>query len=251
VTTTTTLVEQVPALVRPEAGVLAATENARVLELLRSLHDDADWSKPTDCTEWDVRALAAHVLGGMEAFASIREFVHQMRAGNKAKGDGPFIDGMTAVQVRERADLTREQLLERLADVGPRVARARGRVPSALRRMQMKEEVGGVEEKWRFGYMLDVILTRDTWMHRVDLARATGREMVLTPDHDGRIVADAVAEWARRHGQSFSLALTGPAGGTYVAGENGERLELDAVEFCRILSGRAAGTGLLAQPVPF
>ncbi len=63
------------------------------------------------------------------------------------------------------------------------------------------------------GYLLDVILTRDPWMHRVDIARATGRDLVLTPEHDGRIVADVVAEWARRHGQPFTLTLTGPAGG--------------------------------------
>jgi hypothetical protein len=48
------------------------------------------------------------------------------------------------------------------------------------------------------------------------------------------------------------LTLTGPAGGRYVAGGgSGEELVLDAVEFCRTLSGRASGTGLLAQPVPF
>ena len=80
----------------------------------------------------------------------------------------------------------------------------------------MKEEVGGKQETWRMGYLLDVILTRDPWMHRVDIARATGREMVLTPEHDGRIIADVVAEWARRHGQPFTLTLTGPAGGEFV-----------------------------------
>ena len=82
----------------------------------------------------------------------------------------------------------------------------------------MKEEVGGEQETWRMGYLLDVILTRDPWMHRVDIARATGRELELTPEHDGRIVADVVAEWARRHGQPCTLTLTGPAGGEFVAG---------------------------------
>jgi len=38
--------------------------------------------------------------------------------------------------------------------------------------------------------------------------------MVLTPDHDARIVADVVAEWAGRHGRPFTLHLTGPAGGS-------------------------------------
>ena len=88
-------------------------------------------------------------------------------------------------------------------------------------------------------------------MHRVDISRVTGRSLVLTPEHDGRIVADVVAEWARRHGCSFRLELTGPAGGTFIKGDGGEAITLDAVEFCRILSGRAVGAGLLTQEVPF
>jgi len=45
--------------------------------------------------------------------------------------------------------------------------------------------------------------------------------------------------------------LTGPAGGRFGAGGEAERLELDALDFCRTLSGRAAGAGLLATGVPF
>ena len=33
--------------------------------------------------------------------------------------------------------------------------------------------------------------------------------MELTAGHDGRLVADVVTEWARRHGQPFTLTLTG------------------------------------------
>ncbi|MEJ7754486.1 MAG: hypothetical protein WKF38_04825, partial [Candidatus Limnocylindrales bacterium] len=110
---------------------------------------------------------------------------------------------------------------------------------------------GGTQETWRMAYLLDIILTRDAWMHRVDIARATGREIQLTPAHDGRIIADVVAEWARRHGTSFTLTLTGPAGGEYVSGDNGQHITIDAVEFCRTLSGRATGSSLLTQEVPF
>jgi hypothetical protein len=98
---------------------------------------------------------------------------------------------------------------------------------------------------------MDVVLTRDTWMHRVDVTRAIGREPDLAADHDGVLIADVVAEWALRHGRPFDLHLTGPAGGRWSAGEDGPSLELDAVEFCRIVSGRGAGTGLLAEQVPF
>jgi hypothetical protein len=118
--------------------------------------------------------------------------------------------------------------------------------------MPMKQELlSGTTESWKMGYLLDTILTRDTWMHRVDIARATGRELALTAEHDGRIVADAVAEWARRHGQPFTLALSGPIGTTFHQRAGGETISLDAVELCRIFSGRDSGAGLLTQEVPF
>jgi hypothetical protein len=111
--------------------------------------------------------------------------------------------------------------------------------------------VGDSREQWRLGFLTDVCYTRDVWMHRMDIAKAAGREPVLTAEHDGVIVADIVREWAARHGQACSLTLTGPAGGTWSWGEGGPSYTLDAVEFCRILSGRASGEGLLATPVPF
>jgi len=92
----------------------------------------------------------------------------------------------------------------------------------------------------------------DTWMHRMDTARAVDVKAVLTPEHDGRIVADIVADWARRHGKPFELMLAWPAGGSYRSGTSGERLHLEAVEFCRLLSGRdGGGEGLLATFTPF
>jgi hypothetical protein len=75
--------------------------------------------------------------------------------------------------------------------------------------------------------------------------------MVLTYEHDGRIVADVVADWARRHGRPFTPRLDGPAGGAFTGGQDGPDIRLDAVEFCRILSGRSSADGLLATFVPF
>lgn len=245
-----TRVEQLPELGRDEAAALAATENERFARLVSSLVAE-DWTKPTDCPAWDVRALASHVLGAMEGHASLPQFIHQLRAGKKAAGDRPDIDGMTEVQVHERRHLGPAELVERLTATAPRAARARARVPSPLRRLPMKVEVEKVMEKWTLGYLFDVILTRDTWMHRVDIARATGHALELTAAHDGRIVSDVVAEWARRHGKPFTLTLLGPAGGTYTQDKNGADLTVDAVEFCRTASGRETATGLLGQPVPF
>jgi uncharacterized protein (TIGR03083 family) len=236
-------------LERSTAMRLAAAEYGRFGDLLDGL-DPGDWPRPTDCPAWDVRAVAGHVLGMAEMVASFRGFVGQNVAAARAGGG---IDAVTALQVRRAADLQPYDVVERFAAVAPRAVRGRRRLSSILGRVTIPEDqdVGGRTERWRFGFLFDVVLTRDTWMHRADVARATGREMRLSPEHDGVLVADVVAEWAARHGRPYRLRLTGPAGGTWSAGAQGEELELDAVEFCRLLSGRGQGTGLLAQQVPF
>ncbi|HLG01573.1 MAG TPA: maleylpyruvate isomerase family mycothiol-dependent enzyme [Acidimicrobiia bacterium] len=250
---TATLIETIAPIARTDARELAATEHGRLTDLLRTLSPD-DWSQATDCPLWDVRAMAGHSVGMMADFTSFRSLMRRMRAATKAskKGGKVFIDVMTAMQVADHAGLSTALLIARAEEVGPKAARWRNKAPALFRRMPMKEEVGGQTETWRMGYLLDTILTRDPWMHRVDISRATGRDLVLTPEHDGRIVADVVAEWARRHGQPFTLTLTGPAGGEFVGGDGSrEHITIDALEFCRTLSGRAAGEGLLSQQVPF
>lgn len=233
---------------------LAATEYDRVVAVLRDM-PAAAWSRPTDCPGWDAQALTAHLLGMAEMAATMREQLHQTRKAKKAGGN--FLDALTALQVEERKALTPAQLTERYAEFGPRAAKARRRVPGFLRKRPMPDPqpVGGKpdspRETWALGYLIDVILTRDPWMHRTELAAAAGIPMQLTADHDGVIVADVVAEWADRHGQPCSLVLTGPAGGRWTFGSGGPEIELDAVEFCRILSGRGAASGLLTTEVPF
>ncbi|NYJ05731.1 maleylpyruvate isomerase family mycothiol-dependent enzyme [Petropleomorpha daqingensis] len=226
----------------------SAEEYRRLGELLAGLSDE-DWRRPTDCTEWDVRDLVAHLVGNAEGSASIRELRRQQKLGRRLRPGAPDIDGMTAVHVQERADLAPDQLVRDLADVGVRAVRARGRIPAPVRAVRIP--FGPPLGTRPLGYLMDCIYTRDAWLHRVDLARATGRPLELTADHDGRIVADVVAEWAATHGQPYRLTLTGPAGGTWSHGQDGEQLTLDAVEFARVLSGRDEGTGLLTHPVPF
>ena len=239
-----------PALDRPRSAELAAVENARFVALVESLEPD-HWSLPTDCPGWDVRAMVAHVVGAMEGQVSKREFMHQLRAGSRAAGDRAQVDGINEVQIRERAAVGPRDLTVRLAGVAPRAATARARRSGLMRRVSFPQDVGGRSERWTLGFLNDVVYTRDTWMHRVDISRVTGRQVELTAEHDGVLVRDVVQEWAERHGQPFSLTLTGPAGGAFGAGTGGPPLELDAVEFCRVVSGRGSGTGLLAQPVPF
>jgi uncharacterized protein (TIGR03083 family) len=239
-----------PMLARPVAMRLAAIEYQRVVDLLRSL-PAGDWAKPTECPDWDVRAMAAHILGMTEMAASVREQLRQVRSAEKR--GGVFIDALTALQVDERSEMTPDEIVSRLATVGPKAARGRRWAPGFIRRrtMPQRQLVGGQEEAWTNGYLIDVILTRDPWMHRIDITRATGAAHVLTADHDGILVDDVVTEWAQRHGRPFTLQLAGPAGGSWTVGAGGPQLELEVVDFCRAISGRRSANGLLATQVPF
>jgi hypothetical protein len=160
------------------------------------------------------------------------------------------IDELTGLQVAEHAGMSTDELRSALHQAVPRGLAARRDLPPTVQQAPYDPELPG-EGMWTVGYLFDIIHTRDPWLHRVDICRATGRELVLSPEHDGRIVQNVVAEWAGKHGRSFELTLSGPAGGRYRAGADGEPLALDAIEFCRALSGRAPRTGLLTTVVTF
>jgi hypothetical protein len=107
---------------RREARVLADAEFSRFAELGASL-SDPEWAMPTDCTAWDVRKMALHVLGSAVAQASGREFVHQLRRGmplNKEIDSRHWVDGVNELQIRERQHLSNSALVDELKAVGPK-----------------------------------------------------------------------------------------------------------------------------------
>jgi uncharacterized protein (TIGR03083 family) len=244
-------VEGIAPLGHDEAMRLATAEYDRLLAVVDQLRDD-DWSRPTDCVGWDVKAMLGHIVGALELQADPGERTRQLSAAAAAAAQtgGLRLDAMTALQVSEHAGLTPDQLRSALREATPRGLAARRATTQAMRDTPYDPQLPG-ESGWTMGYLSDIIHTRDPWIHRIDISRAVGHEPVLTADHDGRIVADVVADWARRHGKPFMLTLSGPAGGTYVAGNDGDDIHLDAVEFCRMLSGREQASGLLATRVIF
>lgn len=247
-TATITRATQIKALSRTEAKQLARTENSRFGDLIRSLASD-EWALATDCERWNVKQVVSHVTAMGDAITKLREMMRQQKAGKpiaKREGLTPF-DGFTDYQANTYADLAPDALVRRYEEGVPGALATRGRT-SPLRLMRFPSPPYG----WfSMAYLRDDILTRDVWMHRVDISRATGRPMILTADHDGRFVANIVRELAKRWRRPFSLELTGPAGGHYTNGDAAEETRVDAVEFCRILSGRSEGHGLPTDVVPF
>jgi uncharacterized protein (TIGR03083 family) len=239
-----------PRIDRAEAKVLALEEFHRFAARCASFSDD-EWAMPTDCTGWTVRDVALHILGSADAQASVREFLHQFVRGlpiNRQIEHHHWVDGINELQIRERRDLSNDELVSQLTTVGPKAVAGRWGTPAPIRHLPLPI---GPPVGWKgLWYLLDVGFTRDVWAHRIDLCEATGHPMELTADHDGRLVADYVAEWAAVYGHSFDLVLDGPAGGRFSQGVGGEHVEIDAIQFVRTLCGRRPGTGVLAHPFP-
>ena len=196
-------------------------------------------------------AASASSYDSGDAQASVKEFVHQMRRGmplNKVIDSHHWVDGLNELQIRERDHLSNEEVVAQLEAVGPKAVKGRWGTPPPMRYLPVPfgPPIGWAPLK----YLLDVGFTRDVWAHRIDVHAVIGRPMHLTAEHDGRLVADIVAEWASIHGDPFELVLTGPAGGTFSQGAGGEHVELDASDFIRVLSGRLPGEGVLRHPLP-
>jgi len=244
-------VTTIPRIKHREAMRITEVENRKFADALRAL-DESDWRKPTDCSRWDVHALAAHVIGSAAGQASPREFVRQVRKGKpivKEIGAEFWWDGMNELCARERASRSTDELIAEWDANSARAIKARKRLPRPIAKLPLLKQPEPVGRK-TVAYLFDMGFTRDVWAHRIDLTQATATKFDADAEHDGRMIADLVAEWAETHREPFELTLTGPAGGTFVSGTGGERVEIDAIEFVRTLAGRCEGTGVLRHQLP-
>lgn len=257
----------VPALGHDEAASMATVELDRFLTALEELSPD-DWRLPTVCALWNVQEIVAHVVGAAASYARWSEFARQWNPRVQwpyRRAGFATLDAINQIQVDDRDGARPDQLIAELRTVGPRAIATRNRVPAAVRAIRMPMPVLGVVP---IGYLTDLIYTRDMWVHRLDLARATGRPMTLTAAHDGRMIAlmmhDLALALAPRLGDlAISFELTGPAGGRFRVGSTNHpsaSLRLDALDFAWLAAGRMRasemrdlvtieGDGILAERV--
>ena len=255
--TTVRSVEDItPITFATDAREVALAVYDQLISLLEGVAPE-DWDAQTDCPAWTVADMVGHVIGAAKAGASYVEIARQQLWATRHKKDfdGNDLDALNDYQVRQHRDLSPAQRIAALREAAPRAVRGRMRAPRPLRGVRIplapSGSTAGMPPFITVGHLMEVIYTRDTWMHRVDIARATGSDLALDSAVDGRVVEDVVAEWAASHQQPFELHLTGAAGGAFRQGTGGERIELDAVEFCRTASGRSPREGLLATLVVF
>lgn len=210
-------VANIPRLSHAEAGRMARVELERFLALLETL-SEGDWRQPTYCTLWNVRQVVCHQAGAYAGSAGLSQFRRQWAPAPQPKPGQFGIDAVNDLQVADRSDAAPSDLIAELRQVGPKAIANRQRIPAmvrglrfqpgpflmawrpaqmlaALRRpygpttVSFSHSQRAYQGRMRLDYITDLIYTRDTWMHRIDICLATGRKMVLTDDHDGRMMA--------------------------------------------------------------
>ncbi|MFI1092237.1 maleylpyruvate isomerase family mycothiol-dependent enzyme [Streptomyces sp. NPDC020917] len=229
---------RLPRTDRDRSAAVAEVQGRAALDVLHKLGDE-DWRRPTDCVEWDVRTLVSHLVAQCEDNISLPTMLRREIAGRRRHpGKGP-VDAHMAAQVADHAAASGPALVERFALLWPRAVAARRRRPGLLRRAKVDTGIPGAS-RMSVGHLLDTVYNRDLWMHRIDLARATGQPAGVGED-ERQIVEEAVRDLALSWSQApLALELTGPAGGAWLigAGEPTAVVRADAVAYMRALAGR-------------
>ena len=127
-----------------EAMEVAAVENAKFAAALAGL-EPAQWATQTECERWDVRAMAAHVIGALPPRRRSASSSARCARGKPLVaeiGAEFWWDGMNEVQVRERATATTDELRAQWAALSPKALRARAKLPRPIARLPLLEAAG-------------------------------------------------------------------------------------------------------------
>lgn len=227
-------------LTADEAHKLIQTQLQRLIHLLEALNPE-DWSKPTACTLWSVKDMVAHQAGGYASGTSYREMLRQYRV--MLKPGGLPEDAINELQVGERTECSPAELIAELKAAGPIAAQNWAFGFRLIKPIPFPHAIAG----WRsLRYLMWVIHSRDTWMHRLDICRATGRNFIQDSQQDGRIVELVMLDVShllskKLQGKTIQIDLSGPAGGTWLIGTGNPEaiIQVDALDFNIYISGRS------------
>lgn len=203
----------------PDAAADGLAEVAALNALLADLPDD-EWDRPTASAGWTVREVVAHLAGQHVESAHPWTIPGKLRQARRRFPGRTALDAHNALQVLEYGDRAPEELRELLVRFGPKAIRTRRRAPALIRRRSFARLFP--EEhlpETSFAYLFDVLSNRDTWMHRLEIAWATGRSFA-TGDYDHDILAQVVRDLAQTWtGPVITLELTGATGGRWALGD--------------------------------
>jgi uncharacterized protein (TIGR03083 family) len=223
-------------------------ELSRTRALLSDL-EPAEWQRPSDCAGRSVHDVVAHMIGQYEELSRPARLICRIRMARRLAGTSGR-DGRSEAQIHDRAGHSSEQLIAELAYWGRKATLAAERIPGPLHRIRASIffPAAHAAPEDTIDYFIRVLMPREAWMHRTDIAIATGRPVGVGA-HDGEIVRqvirDVACAWS---GPAMILDLTGPVGGRWLLGEEQPVAEVhsDPVSYVRLAAGRLASEPLIS-----
>lgn len=236
---TAVLAEQIGRADRPRCRIHRDVELQAWHDLLTSIEGD-EWHRRTVCDEWDVADIVGHLIGQAEDVLKPWSFPRRFRKGKRVYPDLPRFDAHMMVQADEHRGTPPDELRELFDTQWAKATRKISRNPELIRRITMQAD--GFP-RMALGYVHDILLARDLWMHRDDMCQALGRPFDAGP-YAEEVIAQVMYDvidgpwWGDR--PTVVLELTGQGGGTYRLGRDEPvgRAAVDAVGYMRTLSGR-------------
>lgn len=239
ISTSVLAAEDIQEVTADEAYSLMQTQLEQFLALLKTINSD-DWNKPTACTLWNVRDILAHQVGGYASGVGYKEMIRQYARFPKP-GQLPE-DAINDFQLREHAGCSPDELIAELERVGPQAVQNWAYGFRLIKPLAIPHAVAGTLS---LRYLMWIIHSRDTWMHRLDICRATERTFEPSDEQDCRIVALIMRDVERSlrkklDRKSLVFELSGFAGGTWQIGsrEPAAVIHMDALDFSIFASGR-------------
>ncbi|MEV3930155.1 MULTISPECIES: maleylpyruvate isomerase family mycothiol-dependent enzyme [unclassified Streptomyces] len=252
--TTTASARAIPRTSGARARLVNEAELRATLSTFRELSDE-DWRRPTPCKGWTVRDMLAHTVGQYEELPRPWVAVRRIRQAARTHPRLGRLDGHNEAQIEDRRAVPGRELIGALAHFAPQGLIALRRMPAAVRRKVrlslLYPEARALPDD-SMDYLGNVLIARDTWMHRVDLGDTVGAQPVLD-GHDREIVDQVVLDLALAWtGPAVQVDLQGPAGGSRLLGIGtpAATLRADAVDFARHLSGRPVCGSLEVEGEP-
>ena len=248
---TAVLAEQIGRADRPRCRIHRDAEVQAWHDLLASI-EGTEWQRRTVCDAWDVADIAGHLIGQAEDVIRLSSFPRRFRKGKRVYPGVPRFDAHMMVQADEHRGTPPAQLRAQFDELWAKATRRISSNPKLFRRMTMQADD---VPRMSLGYVQDILLARDLWMHRDDVCQALGRPFDAGP-HAEELIAQVIYDleaagpfWGDR--PAVVLELTGQGGGTYRLGR-GEPVghaAVDAVAYMRTLSGRDDAPAVSGDPV--
>ncbi len=233
-----------------EAAAIARAELACFLELIAELRPD-ELDRPTHCSLWSVSDLVAHQASHAQSGSGIRGFLAQLdpRLTRPYRKTGmSMLDALNQAQVDRRKDRPFDAVVAELRQGTEASIETRMRLHPLTGVLRVPVHPVGLMP---LSTLLTEIFPRDMWIHRLDIADATGRPFSLEAEHNDVIIAGVVRDAARQAAKrlpatAVELRLRGPRERTWSFG-GGERVSLamDVADFARLASERAPAERVL------